>query len=52
MTKGVLPNSTPLARWEVSQPGNILRVFERGGGERSEIGNPNPKKIQASPTTS
>ena len=39
--KGVLPYLDPLARWEVSQPGNILRVFERGGGPRSEIGNPN-----------
>jgi hypothetical protein len=39
--KGILPHLDPLGRWEVSQPGNILRVFERGGGERSEIGIPN-----------
>jgi len=39
-TKGVLPNLQPLERWEISQPGNVLRVFERGGTERSEIGNP------------
>jgi hypothetical protein len=39
-TKGVLPQLDPLGRWEVSQPGNILRVFERGGGERGELGNP------------
>ena len=32
--KGVLPQLEPLGRWEVSQPGNILRVFERGGGPR------------------
>ncbi len=33
-TKGVLPELQPLGRWEVSQPGNILRVFEKGGGPR------------------
>lgn len=38
--KGVLPELTPLFRWEVSQPGNILRVFERGGGKKAETGNP------------
>jgi hypothetical protein len=40
-TKGILPYLDPIARWEVSQPGNILRVFERGGEGRSEPGNPN-----------
>jgi hypothetical protein len=39
--KGVLPELTPLYRWEQSQPGNILRVFERGGEKKGEIGNPN-----------
>jgi hypothetical protein len=48
-TKGVLPQLDPLGRWEVSQPGNILRVFERGGGERSEIGNPNPNEDPGRP---
>lgn len=33
-TKGVIPELTPLERWEISQPGNILRVFERGGEKR------------------
>ncbi len=41
-TKGVLPKLEPLARWEVTPSGNLLRVFERGGEARSEIGNPNP----------
>src|SRR5262249_8956048 len=27
--------------WEISQPGNVLRVFERGGRRKGEIGNPN-----------
>lgn len=48
-TKGVLPYLDPLARWEVSQPGNILRVFERGGGERSEIGIPNREEDPGRP---
>ena len=39
--KGVLPYLDPLERWEISQPGNVLRVFERGGGKKGEIGNPN-----------
>jgi hypothetical protein len=39
-TKGVLPELVPLYRWETSQPGNVLRVFERGGGKKAEVGNP------------
>jgi hypothetical protein len=38
--KGVLPYLLPLPRWEISQPGNILRVFERGGVPFPETGNP------------
>lgn len=41
ISKGTLPFVDPLERWEISQPGNVLRVFERGGAEKSEIGNPN-----------
>jgi len=43
MKRGVLPYLYPLPRWEVSQPGNILRVFERGGRllKGIELGNPN-----------
>lgn len=47
--KGILPFLEPLPRWELSQPGNILRVFERGGGPRSEIGNPNPDESPGRP---
>ena len=39
-TKGILPDLQPLERWEISQPGNVLRIFERGGTEKAEIGNP------------
>ena len=35
-----MPQLDPLYRWEISQPGNVLRVFERGGRKKSEIGNP------------
>lgn len=41
LQKGILPFEEPLERWEISQPGNVLRVFERGGGEKGEMGNPN-----------
>ena len=42
--KGILPSLDPLPRWELSQPGNLLRVFERGGGARGEIGSPSPEE--------
>ncbi len=38
--KGVLPELWPLDRWEQSQPGNVLRVFEQGGQKKAEVGNP------------
>ncbi len=38
--RGELPFLMPLPRFEVSQPANILRIFERGGKGRIEIGNP------------
>lgn len=48
-TKGVLPYLEPIQRWEISQPGNVLRVFERGGEKRPEIGNPNPDEEPGKP---
>src|SRR6202522_840776 len=47
--KGVLPELTPLDRWETSQPGNVLRVFERGGRKKGEIGNPNREEESGRP---
>jgi hypothetical protein len=38
--RGLLPFLDPLPRWEISQPGNTLRVFERGGRRRLEVGLP------------
>jgi hypothetical protein len=48
-TKGVLPELDPLLRWEISQPGNVLRVFERGGQKKAEIGNPNGEEDPGKP---
>jgi hypothetical protein len=48
-TKGVLPYLEPIQRWEISQPGNVLRVFERGGEKRPEIGNPSLEEDPGKP---
>jgi len=49
--KGVLPYLDPLQRWEYSQPGNMLRAFERGGEKRAEIGNPDREELSGKPDT-
>lgn len=48
-SKGVLSYVQPLPVWNVSQPGNILRVFERGSRQGvfgtpagNDLGNPSP----------
>ena len=38
--KGIVPFLDPLPRFEVSQPGNVLRIFERGGRFAPEVGIP------------
>lgn len=38
--KGVLPYLDPLPRFEITQPGNLLRIFEPGGRFRPEVGIP------------
>ncbi len=38
--KGVLPFLEPLLPYQVSQPGNLLRIFERGSRFRPEVGSP------------
>jgi hypothetical protein len=38
--KGVVPFLDPLPRYEITQPGNVLRIFERGGRFRPEVGLP------------
>ncbi len=46
---GFLHSLYPLPRWEISQPGNILRVFERGGKRRLEVGNPDKDEDNGKP---
>jgi hypothetical protein len=50
-TKGVVPYLDPLPRFEMSQPGNILRIFEPGGRFLPEIGIPERMEIPGRPTT-
>jgi hypothetical protein len=47
--KGILSFIDPLPRWEISQPGNILRVFERGGKRRLEVGLPDKDEDAGKP---
>ena len=49
LAKDVIPELDPLFRWETSQPGNVLRVFERGGHKKVEIGNPNREEDPGKP---
>jgi hypothetical protein len=48
-TKGVLDFLDPIPRWEISQPGNVLRVFERGGKRRLEVGLPDREEDPGKP---
>jgi hypothetical protein len=50
-TKGVLPFLDPLPRYENSQPGNILRIFEPGGRFKIETGIPELKEEPGRPRT-
>ncbi|PYS29549.1 MAG: hypothetical protein DMF75_17115, partial [Acidobacteria bacterium] len=47
--KGLLDFLDPIPRWEISQPGNVLRVFERGGRRRSEVGLPDKEEDPGKP---
>jgi hypothetical protein len=49
--KGVVPFLDPLPRYEISQPGNILRIFERGGRFRPEVGIPTQEEDNGRPRT-
>ena len=50
--KGILGVLFPLPRFEVGQPGNIFRIFERGGGPKSELGNPSREDVPGQPDVS
>ena len=47
--KGVLPYLDPLPRFQTSHPGNILRIFERGGRFKLETGIPETKEEPGRP---
>ena len=47
--KGYLAHLDPIQRWEISQPGNVLRVFERGGKRRLEVGLPDKEEEPGKP---
>jgi hypothetical protein len=46
---GILPFIDPLPRFEIAQPSNILRIFERGGEDPLPLGNPNPFEEDGKP---
>jgi hypothetical protein len=47
--QGLLKFLDPLPPWEISQPGNTLRVFERGGKRRLEVGLPDKEEEPGKP---
>ncbi len=47
--KGLLEFLDPIPRWEISQPGNVLRVFERGGKRRLEVALPDKEEEPGKP---
>ncbi len=49
--RGILASLEPLPRFEVTEPGNLLRVFERGGRFSSEIGIPERFEESGRPRT-
>lgn len=48
-TQGLLDYLDPIPRWQISQPGNVLRVFERGGKRRLEVGLPDKEEEPGKP---
>ena len=49
--KGVVPFLDPLPRFEISHPGNVLRIFERGGRFRTDVGIPTRDEEPGRPRT-
>jgi len=47
--RGVVAALDPLPRFEISQPSNIYRIFERGGRFRPEVGNPDREEVPGRP---
>ncbi|HZN35548.1 MAG TPA: hypothetical protein VFB80_17085, partial [Pirellulaceae bacterium] len=49
--KAVVPFLDPLPRFEITQPGNVLRIFEQGGRFRPEVGIPERLEEPGRPRT-
>ncbi|HVT19422.1 MAG TPA: hypothetical protein VHQ90_24995 [Thermoanaerobaculia bacterium] len=53
LERGALPSVAPLPRWEITQPGEYFRAFERGGllqpSSFPDAGNPNPREEAGRP---
>jgi hypothetical protein len=50
--EGLLPFLLPLPRFEIGQPGNIFRVFEKGGVKPPSLGLPDPDESPGKPMNS
>jgi hypothetical protein len=46
---GILPFLEPLPRFPISQPSNILRIFEKGGERQTPLGVPNTEEQPGHP---
>jgi hypothetical protein len=46
---GILPYIEPLPRFELSQPGNVLRIFEKGGEKPLSLGLPDREEDPGKP---
>ncbi len=46
---GILPYLEPLPRFPLAQPGNTLRIFEKGGEKQLSLGVPNPEEEPGAP---
>jgi hypothetical protein len=49
MLHGILPFLDPLPRFNLSNPGNILRIFEKGGEKQLQLGLPNSEEPPGKP---
>ncbi len=46
---GILPYLEPLPRFNLSNPGNILRIFEKGGEKQLQLGSPTDREPPGKP---
>ena len=49
---GILPFIEPLPRFNLSNPGNILRIFEKGGEKQLQLGLPTSEEPNGRPRKS